>query len=309
MKVGFIGLGRMGAAMAGRILADGHDIVVYNRTAAKAADLVARGAKQAQSVAEAARHGDVVITMLENDTALNAVAYGEGGLLRAMPKGAIHLVMGTHGLEIIRQLDQAHAEKSQVLLCAPVLGRPPVAAAGQLGIIVGGPAGAAQTCQPLFAVIGRRTFEAGHAPEQAAAAKLANNFLIACAIESMGEAFTLVEKSGVAREVLYDVLTDGLFAAPVYKVYGRIIADKAFFDPAQFAATTGLKDLNLVLAAGNDLAVPLPIAGICRDHLLGAIAHGHGDLDWTVMALEQARASGIDQAPETGGAAGRSVVR
>jgi 3-hydroxyisobutyrate dehydrogenase-like beta-hydroxyacid dehydrogenase len=293
MKAAFIGLGRMGTAMADRILAAGHDLAVYNRDPRKADDLVARGAKPMGSVAEAARYGAVVITMLGHDAALSAVAHGDGGLLATMPKGAIHVTMGTHSIGLIKTLTAAHADAGQVLVGAPVMGRPPVAAAGQLGILAGGPRAAVESCAPLFAAMGRRTFDAGAEPVAAAAAKIANNLVLACAIEAMAEGFALAEKCGVAGAAFLDILTDGVFAAPAYKTYGKIIAEKAYFGDAGFTATTGLKDINLALAAGEAAGVPMPALNASRDRLLSAIAQGHGDRDWSVMALEQMRASGI----------------
>jgi 3-hydroxyisobutyrate dehydrogenase-like beta-hydroxyacid dehydrogenase len=293
MKAGFIGLGRMGTAMAECILAAGHDLAVYNRSIRKAEELGSRGAKVMASVAEAARHGPVVITMLENDAALAAVAHGGSGLLASMPKGAIHVVMGTHSISLIKALTAAHADAGQILVGAPVMGRPPVAAAGQLGILAGGPPAAVETCAPLFAAMGRRTFDSGTEPVAAAAAKIANNLVLACAIEAMAEGFALAEKCGVPGASFFDILTDGVFSAPAYKTYGRIIADKAYFGDAGFTATTGLKDINLALAAGEASGVPMPALNASRDRLLAAIANGHGDRDWTVMALEQMRASGI----------------
>lgn len=297
MKVGFIGMGRMGAAMAGQLVAAGHDVAVYNRTPEKADALVAAGASRAATVADAARHGPVTITMLENDAALSAVALGRNGdgdgLVSAMPEGAIHVAMGTHGLALVKALDKAHAEAGQVMVSAPVMGRPPVADAGELGILAGGPEAAVATCAPLFAAMGRRTFSAGTEPAAAAAAKIAVNMLLACAIEAMGEAFALAEKCGVDGPSFLDILTDGLFAAPAYRTYGRMIAEKDYHGPAGFAATTGLKDMNLALAAGEIAGVPTPSVGVGRDRLIAAIARGMGNRDWTVMALEQARASGI----------------
>ncbi len=293
MKAALIGLGRMGTAMADRILAAGHDLAVYNRSPGKADDLLTRGAKRVDSVAEAARYGAVVITMLGNDAALSAVAGGEGGLVATMPKGAIHVVMGTHSIGLIKALTASHADAGQVLLGAPVMGRPPVASAGQLGILAGGPPAAVEACAPLFAAMGRRTFDAGTEPMAAAAAKIANNLVLACAIEAMAEGFALAEKCGVAGAAFLDILTDGVFASPAYKTYGRIIADKAYFGDAGFTATTGLKDINLALAAGEAVGVPMPALNASRDRLLAAIAQGHGERDWTVMALEQMRASGI----------------
>ncbi len=294
MKVGFIGLGRMGAAMADRILGGGHEIAVYNRTPSKCADLVGRGAKHAETIAAAASFGEVVVTMLENDKALASIVHHSGGLLESIPKGGIHLAMGTHSVALIAELTEAHAKAGQVLVSAPVMGRPPVAASGQLGILAGGPADAVAKCQPLFEFIGRRVFNCGPAPAGAATAKIANNFVLACAVEAMSEGFVLAEKNGVPVSTFYDVLTDGLFASPAYKIYGKLIAEKGYLGEAGFAATTALKDVNLALAAGEGAGVPLPSANVCRDRLIGTIARGNGERDWSVLADEQARASGKD---------------
>jgi len=201
--------------------------------------------------------------------------------------------MGTHGVAMIRELKQAHARAGQTLVAAPVLGRPDVAAAGQLGVVVAGPTDAVNRCRALFEVIGRKTFEAGIEPEGATAIKLANNFTLACAIQAMGEAFSLVRKYGVEPQALYDVYTEGLFSAPAYKVYGKIIVDEAYDKPG-FTTLLALKDADLALAAAGAVRVPLPSVNAARDRLLGAIAHGDGEKDWAVMALEQARASGLD---------------
>lgn len=292
MKIGFIGLGRMGRGIAGRVQQGGHDLVVYNRTREKASELGKAGARIAGSIAAACEGRDVVITMLADDAALEQVVRGDAAMLQSLAKGAIHLVMGTHGVAIIRELQQAHARANQTLVAAPVLGRPDIAAAGQLGIVVAGPTDAVNRCRPLFEVIGRKTFEAGTEPEGATAIKLANNFTLGCAIQAMGEAFSLVRKYGVQPQALYDVLTEGLFSAPAYKVYGKIMVDRTY-DQAGFTALLALKDADLVLAAAGAARVPLPSVNAVRDRLLGAIAHGHGEKDWAVMALEQARASGL----------------
>jgi 3-hydroxyisobutyrate dehydrogenase-like beta-hydroxyacid dehydrogenase len=150
-----------------------------------------------------------------------------------------------------------------------------------------------QLCRPLFDVIGKRTFDAGPRPEAATSIKLANNFVLACAVQAMGEAFSLVRKAGVEPRVLYDVMTEGLFAAPAYRIYGKLMVDEAY-DAAGFTTTLALKDIGLVLAAGDVLRVPMPSAGVLRDRLLGAIAHGDAQRDWSVLAREQARAAGLE---------------
>jgi 3-hydroxyisobutyrate dehydrogenase-like beta-hydroxyacid dehydrogenase len=293
MKVGFIGLGRMGQAMSARILGGGHDLVVYNRTREKTSEIAKAGARVAASIAEACRGSEVVISIVADDTAVKEVALGANGVRDSLAAGTIHVVMGTHSVATVQMMAAAHAKANQHMVSAPVLGRPDAAAAGQLLIVAGGPGAAVKRCEPLFQLMGRRTFEAGEKAEGAAAIKLSNNFVLGCAIEAMGEAFSLVRKYGVVPQVFYDVMTEGLFAAPAYKVYGKIIVDETY-GKAGFTTLLGLKDMNLALAAAEQARVPTPSGNACRDRLLGAIAHGDGDKDWAVMAREQARASGLE---------------
>ena len=269
MNVGFVGLGRMGSGMAQRILASGHDLAVYDVMTERSVELAGAGARAASSIADVCNGRDVVITMLAEDAHVHAVAFGAGGLCESLPAGAVHLAMGTYGIATIRALTAAHAKAGQTLVAAPVLGRPDLAASGQLGIVVAGPADAVARCEPLFQIIGRHTRPAGSEPQAASAIKLANNLVLGCAIEAMGEAFSLVRKYGVEQQVLYDVMTEGLFSAPAYKVYGKIIVDEAY-DRAGSTVNLNLKDANLILAA-----------------------HGDGEKDVAAIALEQARASGL----------------
>ena len=293
MKVGFIGLGRMGRGMARRILDAGHDLVVHNRTPEKAVELGDAGARIADSITAACEDREVVITMLTDDAALDDVARRDGGLLATLAPGAIHMAMGTHGIDAMRILTRAHRDAGQVLVAAPVLGRPDRAAAGELGIVPAGPAESLDRLRPLFEVIGRRCFEAGSEPESAAAIKIAHNFVLGCAMETMGEGMALVRKFGVDPRVFYRVLTEGLFAAPAYKIYGEIIVEEAY-DDVGVTALIGLKDANLALAAGEAENVPLPSVDVWRERLIGAIEHGDGERDWAVVAREQARLSGLE---------------
>jgi 3-hydroxyisobutyrate dehydrogenase-like beta-hydroxyacid dehydrogenase len=277
--------------MAARILSGGHELVVYNRTRAKCADVEKAGAKVASSMAEACKGRDVVISMVTDDKALVEVV--NEGVVPGLPKGAIHVAMGTHSVAVLREIGPVHDKAGQVLVAAPVLGRPEAAAAGQVGVVAAGPKDAVAKAAPLFELIGRRTFDAGLKPEGASVVKLANNMMIGCAIEAMGEGFSLVRKYGVDPATFYDVMTDGLFSAPAYKVYGNIIV-KQSYATAGFTTTLGLKDANLVLAAALAANVPLPSLNVYRDRLLGAIAHGEAEQDWAVMARDQARASGLE---------------
>jgi len=278
--------------MAGRILEGGHDLVVYDVLRENTAKAAASGARVASSLADLCTGRDVVITMLAEDAAVHAVVFSEGGLRDSLAAGAIHLAMGTYGVGTIRALASAHAEARQTLVAAPVLGRPDLAASGQLGIVKAGPADALARCEPLLALIGRLAFHAGSEPEAASAIKLANNLVLLCAIQAMGEAFSLVRKYDVEPQVLYDVMTEGLFSAPAYKVYGKIMVDGSY-DRAGSTIALNLKDANLILGAGDIARVPLPGVNTFRDRLLSAIAHGGADKDVAALALEQARASGL----------------
>ena len=293
MKVGFIGLGRMGHGMASRILGNGHDLVIFDLVPALLEDLGAAGAAVAGSVAEAAAGRDVVITMLPHDEALQALVFSPGGLLESLPEGAIHMVSGTHSVQVIRKLTAAHAEAGQVFVAGHVLGRPDLAAEGKLTLVPGGPPEALQRLQPIFEVLGSRTFITGDEPQSSTAVKIANNFVLGSVIEIIGESMSLVRKFGVEPALFQQVMTEGLFGAPAFRVYGQIIVDEAY-DKVGASVHIGLKDANLALAAGEAVDVPLPSANVWRDRLLSAKAHGGGDLDWAVMAREQARASGIE---------------
>lgn len=293
VRVGFIGLGRMGQQMAMRLLAAEHDLVVYNRTVEKTTELVKAGARYAPSVAAACEGREVVITMVADDAALREVALGSGGIRQSLPQNGIHLSMGTHGAGVIQQLAAAHKEAGQTLVAAPVLGRPEAVAAGLLGIVSAGPEDAVRRCQPLFQAIGKRTFHAGARPEGAIAIKLANNFVLGCAIEAMAEGFSLIRKYGVVPQVFHEVLTEGLFAAPAYKTYGKIIVDESY-DKVGFSTLLALKDARLIFEAADIARVPLPSGNAYRDRLLGAAAHGEGDKDWAVMARDQGRACGLE---------------
>jgi 3-hydroxyisobutyrate dehydrogenase-like beta-hydroxyacid dehydrogenase len=294
MKVGFVGLGRMGSGMARRVIEGGHDVAVYDVARGAVDRLVDAGARGTASLAEVCDGRDVVITMLVEDATVVDATVRPGGLKASMPGGSIHLAMGTYGVAAIRTMASAHLAAGQTLVAAPVLGRPDMAASGQLGIVSAGPADAVERCQPLFQVIGRRTFHAGDAPEAATAIKLANNLVLGCAMVAMAEGYSLVRKYGVDAQVLYDVMTEGLFSAPAYKGYGKTMVDRSW-DNVGSPITVGLKDANLIQAAADLARVPLPSLNVYRDRLLGAVAHGDGDRDQAALALEQERACGLEQ--------------
>jgi 3-hydroxyisobutyrate dehydrogenase-like beta-hydroxyacid dehydrogenase len=303
MKVGFIGLGHMGAGMAANLLRTGHDVTVYNRTRTKIEALVAQGAKAAASVSDACS-GDAVITMLANDDAVESVVFSDRGIIGSLPAAAIHVSSSTISVALSGRLEAAHAKAGQRFVAAPVFGRPDVAAAGQLFVVAAGAPDAIKAAAALFDSIGKGTFVVSETPKAANLVKLSGNFLLASVIESLGEAMALLGKAGIDRRQYLDILTSTLFNVPVYKTYGGLIADGQF-EPAGFAAPLGYKDIRLTLAAAEDLRVPLPLASLLRDRFLTLLAHGGDKLDWS--AIGRLAAKDADEVEGSGGA-GRAGI-
>jgi 3-hydroxyisobutyrate dehydrogenase-like beta-hydroxyacid dehydrogenase len=290
MKVGVIGLGNMGSGMAANLLKGGHEVVVYNRTASKAQKLVEQGARYAGRVADACQ-GDVVITMLADDGAVESVCFGDLGVISNLRKGGIHIAASTISVALSERLTAAHAAAGQRFVSAPVFGRPDAAAAGKLFVAVSGPSETVDACMPLFEAIGQKTFRFGAKPADANLVKLSGNFLISSVIEALAEAMALVGKAGLDQHQYVDFLTSTLFNAPVYKIYGELIADKKF-TPAGFAAPLGFKDNRLVLAAAETLRVPLPLASLIYNRFLTLLAHGGESLDWSAFSQLAAEDAG-----------------
>ena len=288
MDIGFIGLGEMGAAMVANLLKAGHAVRVWNRTPAKAQALAAAGARVIASPAEAFA-GDAVISMLADDAALREVF--DAALLAHAPRGLVHVNMATISVALAETLAREHAEFGLHYVAAPVLGRPDAAAAAKLTIIAAGAAEAIDRVQSLFDAIGQKTWRIGALPQQANVMKLAANFMLAAAVETLGEAAALLGGHGVAMRDFLDVITGGPFPGPVYAGYGAMIAEGRY-EPALFKARLGLKDVRLALAAADAVATPLPVASVLRDSLLEAVAHGDGELDFAVLGEVAARRAG-----------------
>ena len=281
MKIGFIGLGRMGSAMAANLIKAGFDVTVFNRSSQKADSLVQMGAHLAPRIADASQ-GEVVITMLANDNAVGAAVLGKGGIVESLPAGAIHISMSTISVALADELAQAHARVGQRFVSAPVFGRPEAAAAAKLFIVAAGEPATLVVCQPLFDALGQRTFPVGNVPQVANLIKLSGNFLIASVMEAMGEAIALVSKAGVDPNSYVELLTSTIFPAPIYRTYGNLIASSQFL-PAGFLAPLGYKDIRLTLAAADGLCVPMPLASLLRDRFLRLLAHGGEAMDWSAI--------------------------
>jgi 3-hydroxyisobutyrate dehydrogenase-like beta-hydroxyacid dehydrogenase len=279
MKIGFIGLGQMGRGMASRLIDCGHQLVVWNRTRAAADAFAARGAIVAATPAETL-DTDVVVTMLADDGAVEAV-WVTSGLLQTLPSTALHLNMASVSLCMGQRLDALHRQHRSHYVSAPVFGRPEFAARGELDIIAAGAPEAIARCEPLFKVLGRRWFNVAAEAPKANAVKVARNFLLATIIESLGEAFALVEKAGVDPQVFFEIITHTAMNSPAHKNYGRLMLENP--SNPTFPLKLGLKDVELALQTAADLRVPLPTAELMRQQHLAAIAAGYGERDWAAL--------------------------
>jgi 3-hydroxyisobutyrate dehydrogenase-like beta-hydroxyacid dehydrogenase len=293
MKLGFIGVGRMGSAMAANLVRAGHEVTVFNRTPGKSSALVALGAQEAATLAGACR-GEAVITMLADDEAAANIAMGSGGLVENLSKGAIHLSMSTISVAMSDRLAQAHAQSGQRYVAAPVFGRPDMAAAAKLFIVAAGDPQAIDTCRSVFDALGQKTSTIGGVPSAANLVKLTANFLQAAVIESLGEAIALIGKAGIDRRAYVELLTSTIFTAPAYKIFGPLIADGTF-GTAAFAAPLGYKDIRLALAEAETLRVPMPLASLLHDRFLRLFAQGGDNLDWSAIGGLASQDAGGDQ--------------
>jgi 3-hydroxyisobutyrate dehydrogenase-like beta-hydroxyacid dehydrogenase len=290
MEVSFFGLGAMGRPMASNLIKAGHHVRVWNRGRSAVEELARDGAEPMADPGSAFR--GTVISMLADDNAVRDVFLGKR-LLEAAPPGTVHVNMATISVSLARSLAEEHQRHKVQYVAAPVFGRPEAAAAAQLQIVAAGDDSVIDRVQPLLDSLGQRTWRVGREPHQANAVKLAGNFLIASAIESIAEASMMVEQHGVRPGDMLNLLTSTLFAAPVYQNYGGMIVERRY-EPAAFRLALGLKDLRLVLEAAEAARTPMPFASVLRDHLLEAVAQGDGDRDWAALAEVARRHAGKD---------------
>jgi 3-hydroxyisobutyrate dehydrogenase-like beta-hydroxyacid dehydrogenase len=292
MKLGFIGLGKMGSGIARNLIKAGHNLTVYNRTRSRAEQFASLGARIAETPVEAAVDAEVLITMLADDAAVEAVTFAPGAAIQALPASSVHISMSTISVTLSHRLAKGHTERKQHYIAAPVFGRPDAAAAAKLFVVVAGPTEQIERCRPLFETIGQRTFIAGQEAHAANVIKLAGNFLISTVIESLAEAFAFGRKFGVDPNAFLDILTNSLFDAPVYRNYGSMIASDNF-EPAGFKLPLGFKDNRLLLAAAEEAAVPMPMASLVHDRFVTALAQGLSESDWSAIARISYESAGL----------------
>jgi 3-hydroxyisobutyrate dehydrogenase-like beta-hydroxyacid dehydrogenase len=291
MDVGFIGVGRMGKAMTRNLLEAGHRVRAWD-TSTQALDAVRRdGAEIAESARDAFR-GDAVISMLPNDDAMRGT-FVTGDALPDAPISTIHVNSATASVACVDELTKLHAERGVPYVSAPVYGRPEMAAERNLDILAAGDAAAIARVQPLFDAMGKRTWRLGEVPRNANVAKIAGNLMVACILESMGEAAALARAHGMHASDVLDPVVGSIFDVPIYRIYAGLVGSGKF-EPPGFDLVLGLKDAKLALDAGERVNVPLPFASVLRDNYLDAIAHGDAAKDWSSISTVAARRAGLE---------------
>ncbi|HEY0666510.1 MAG TPA: NAD(P)-dependent oxidoreductase [Gallionella sp.] len=291
-SVGFIGLGKMGEPMARNLLRAGYKLRVYNRTSAKAQSLASEGAEVVATLQDVVETGGIVVSMVANDHALEEVVLGENGIGTKLGAGGIHISMSTVSPQIAQKMVSYYQKQGTAYLAAPVFGRPEAAAERKLWICSAGDGWAKNRARPILEALGQQIFDFGEKPDTANVVKLAGNFLIGSAIESMAEAFTFAEKNGVSREQVSDVFSQTFLACPIYQNYGKVIAAQEY-QPAGFRVSLGLKDISLLNSVAATSLTPMPIANLLNERLLSAMSKGRADMDWTALAIGASEDAGL----------------
>jgi 3-hydroxyisobutyrate dehydrogenase-like beta-hydroxyacid dehydrogenase len=280
MKIGFLGLGKMGTAMARRLIAAGHELRVWNRSEGKTEPLLREGAIAAGTPAEAELGADAVITMLFDDAANEEVLFGANGLMDALSPGALHISCSTISVALSERLTAEHARRGHEFVAAPVFGRPNIAEEGRLWIVVAGAETAIAKARPVLEPLSRGISVVGAEPKQAHAVKLGGNFLISAMIHSLGEAFVYAAGQGIDPGTFLETVNSALFQSPFYAAYGKVM----LHPPEQPSATIelGEKDLRLLREAAASRNTHLSLADTLARVFASAKAAGLGQEDWAV---------------------------
>jgi 3-hydroxyisobutyrate dehydrogenase-like beta-hydroxyacid dehydrogenase len=290
MKIGFIGLGNMGEAIAKRLIDAGHELRVWNRTPDRARQLAQQGAQVASDPKQTIEPGGVLISSLANDQALEQVIDHE--LLQQLGKGGVHISTSTVSPTIAKKMTELHAQFGVAYLAAPVLGRPDIAAAGKLSIFLAGSPQAKEKITPILQAFSQRIFDLGNDPPTANVLKLICNFLLASNLEAIAEALALGQKNGLDRNNIAEIFSQTLLSGSPIANYAKQIA-KGKFEPVLFKLALGLKDINLVLSTATASKTPMPLASLLHDRLTAAVAKDRGNMDWSGLAAEVFEAAGL----------------
>jgi 3-hydroxyisobutyrate dehydrogenase-like beta-hydroxyacid dehydrogenase len=290
-KIGFVGLGHMGTAMAANLAAAGHRVHAYVRHPEQMKDLQALGVAPTMSISELF-DSDIVVSMLPDDEVVRDVFFGSAkridGIAGRLVSGTIHLSMSTISTAASAEFERAHQRLGQGYVAAPVFGNPDAAKARQLSIIVAGRLIHCQRCRPLLEGLGQ-VFVVGAEPARANLIKLLGNMMTATSLEVLGEVTTVLRKCGHDPQQFVDIMTGTMFGSRVHKIYGNRIVSGDY--APGLAMQLALKDVRLALAEAEKASAPMPSVSLVRDRMITAIARGHAELDWTALglvALEQA---------------------
>ncbi|MBA2393528.1 MAG: NAD(P)-dependent oxidoreductase [Ktedonobacteraceae bacterium] len=290
--VGFIGLGNMGHPIAANLLKAGFRVHVYNRSAAKAKPLVEQGAHQVERPCDVVEPGGIVVSMVANDSALEDITLGEGGILERLGPDGIHISMSSVAPTTAEKMTDEHTKRGSFYVASPVFGRPDAATAAALWVCISGPDAAKERIRPVLEAVGQSIFDFGTAPGAANVVKVIGNFWIVAAMEAMAEGLTLAEKNGVERTKVIEMLSQTLFPGRIYQNYGSAIARKSY-TPVGFEMKLGLKDINLALHTAEQSLMPMPLASLLHDRLQTGIAKGRGEMDWMAMSLGVSEDAGL----------------
>lgn len=292
-KVGFIGLGHMGTAMATNLVAAGHSVHAYVRRSEQIRGLQAIGVKPTMDISDLS-DSKVVISMLPDDDVVRDVFFadrkGADGLAERLAPGTIHLSMSTISTTASSEFERKHQQRGQGYVAAPVFGNPDAAKARQLFIIVAGSPNDSEHCRPLLETLGR-IFVVGATPERANLIKLLGNMMTATSLEVLGEVTALLRKRGQDPRQFLEIMIGTMFSGRVHKIYGdRIVAGD--YVPG-LAMPLALKDVRLALAEAEKAGAPMPSVSLVRDRMITAIARGHAGLDWTALGLVASEEAGL----------------
>lgn len=279
-RIAFVGLGHMGSGMAARLLGAGFPLTVFNRNTAKAASLTAAGARLATSVRDAAGEADVIISMVADDAASRAIWQGSEGMLGAAKRGAVLIECSTLTVDWVKELAALAARQGCELLDAPVTGTRGPAAAGQLNFFVGGDAATLERMRAVFAPMAKSVTHVGPTGS-GAMLKLINNFVCGVQVAALAEALVMTERSGVNRQHVLAVLTEGAPGSPLVKAVAARMAAVDYVP--QFSLKLMTKDLGYALQEAGKLSVELMLATAALHRFQGGMAAGHGDQDMAAI--------------------------
>jgi 3-hydroxyisobutyrate dehydrogenase-like beta-hydroxyacid dehydrogenase len=299
-EIGFIGLGRMGSAMANNLVAAGFKVLMHTRRKERAEELAEQGFAATTNLSDLF-DCEIIVSMLTDGAAVREVVLGQealglDGLAMGLPPRAIHLSMSTIAPATARQMAAVHAKFGQGYVAAPVLGNPVAAKARELFILAGGAPVDVDRCRPLLSAMGQATFDVGADPSAANLIKLAGNMMVASTLEIIGELAALLRKRNVDPGLVIGILTQTMFGGRAHRIYGEKIA-REDYGPGNFVLPLALKDVRLALAEAEAAAVPMPSISVVRDRLIAGIARGYADFDWTALGLIAAEEAGLNARP------------